>query len=123
MRLIDHDLQTAWGSGPGQDGQEELVVDLGAPRSVGFVVLSMGSYSFGYPRNLSVETSLDGIGWSSVWTGRTSVLTVRAALADPGIVPLALAFDARSARLVRLQQTAQDPRNPWWVAELAVHSP
>ena len=80
----------------------------------------MGSLSFAFPRELVVETSHDGSRWERVWSGETSVLTVRAALARPTEVPLSILLERASGRFLRLRQTAH-ATVPWWIAELAVY--
>jgi hypothetical protein len=83
----------------------------------------MGSYAFGHPRDLRIEVSLDRLTWSDVWRGPTAVQTVRAALADPAMVPVTISVQPVTARFLRLTQTAREPGIPWWIAELQVHAP
>jgi len=120
-RMIDRNVTTAWGPETPQDGREEVVVEISAAQPVGGIVLSMGAYSFGFPRELAVDLSLDGESWQNVWQGETSVATVRAAIAYPGLVPIAIDFERATAKFVRLRQTGRDERVPWWIAELSMH--
>jgi hypothetical protein len=122
-RLADGRIESAWGPGTPQDGTETVTIDLGSVQTVGAIVLGMGPYSFGFSRELAVDLSTDGEQWQTVWRGDTAVATVRAALADPGTVPVTFEIDAALARLVRLRQLGRDPLVPWWIAELRVHSP
>ncbi len=122
-RMQDGTVETAWGSGAGQRGDEEVIVDLGAPHDIASIVFEMGAFSFGFPRQLTVDVSLDRATWSDAWSGETSVATVRAAVDRPGTVPLAIDFPATSARFVRLRQTGEEPGIPWWIAELSVLAP
>jgi hypothetical protein len=114
-------VETAWSPGAVQEGGEEVLVDLGSVQNVGAVVLEMGSYSFGFPRELAIEVSTDGRQWQTVWRGETSVRTVRAALIDPGTVPVTFELGATSGRFVRLRQMGKDPVVPWWIAELKIY--
>jgi hypothetical protein len=122
-RLADGSVATAWGSGTDQHGAEEIVLDLGAPAEIGAVVFGMGAYAFGFPRELRIETSPDGIAWSEAWRGPTAVPAVNAALADPHIVPVTIEIPLVSARFVKLRQTGREPGIPWWIAELKLHGP
>lgn len=122
-RMLDDDVRTAWGSGVPQIGGEEVVLDLGASQRLGTIVLAMGAFSFGHPRSLEIDISPDGVSWSRAWTGDTSVPTVRAALAEPGVVPVAFPLTAADARYVRLRQTGNEPGIPWWIADVRVHAP
>jgi hypothetical protein len=122
-RMLDGDVRTAWGSGAGQDGGEQLVIDLGTEQRVGGLVFRMGAYAFGFPRTLVVESSRDGAAWSHAWEGSTAVATVRAALADPGDVPLTIELRDATARWLRIRQTGREADIPWWIAELGVFAP
>jgi hypothetical protein len=117
-RLVDGRLETAWGPGTAQDGAEEVVVDIGEGRHVGAVVLAMGSYAFGFPRELAIDVSNDGSQWRTAWRGQTAVPVLRAALAEPERVPLTLTFAPTPTRFVRLRQLGADSGVPWWIAEL-----
>jgi hypothetical protein len=120
-RLADGNIESAWGPGTPQDGREEVIVELEAVSTIGSIVLNVGAYSFGFPRELAIDLSPNGQDWQTVWQGETSVLTVRAALADPGNVPLTFDLGSAAAKFVRLRQLGTDPLVPWWIAELEVH--
>jgi hypothetical protein len=123
-RLLDGQIRTAWGPGRPQDGAEEVIVDLGGEQAVGAVVLAMGSFSFGFPRALAIDRSLDAVRWQTIWRGETAVATLRAALADPERVPVTFGLGPGSpARYLRLRQTGRDSTVPWWIAELEAYSP
>ena len=121
--MMDDRVETAWGSDNSQIGDEEVVVDLGAERQIGAIVLKMGAFAFGFPRLLTVEISSDASRWTPAWTGNTVVETVRAAVEEPTDVPLTIHMGQTSARFVRLRQTGSEPGIPWWIAELAIHAP
>lgn len=122
-RLSDRRVETAWGTGVNQTGDEEVLVDLGSVQSIGGIVLSMGAYSFGFPRELEIDSSADKATWAPVWGGPTAVPAVHAAIRDPGTVPLTIDLGLVSARYVRLRQTGSEPGIPWWIAELSVFAP
>lgn len=121
-RLADRRVDTHWSSGT-QQGSEELLVELEREAVVASVVLEIGSCPFGFPRDLAIDVSRDGVSWTAVWRGSTAVATVRAALDDPTNVPLLIEFDAAAGRFVRLRQLARDASVPWCVAEIALHEP
>jgi hypothetical protein len=122
-RLMDGRIDTAWGSGAAQRGDEELWIELDRRQTVGAVELAMGSYSFGFPRQLAVETSIDGTRWTEVWHGPTARLTVRAGLQDPLHVRVLIDFRPTDARFAKLRQLGRDTRVPWWIAELSLTGP
>jgi hypothetical protein len=122
-RLSDGDVETAWGPEAPQDGEEELIVELQSVDRVAVIVLDMGAFAFGFPRELAIDISPDGREWQTAWRGDTSVATVRAAVRDPVIVPVAFALPAAiSGKFVRLRQLGADPIVPWWIAELEIHA-
>ena len=122
-RMLDGDVRTAWGTEVSQTGGEEVVVDLGATREIGGVVLEMGAYAFGYPNALDIDVSPDQREWRTAWSGRPAVLAVRAAVQEPGTVPIAIDLGRTEGRYIRLRQTGAEPGIPWWIAGLRVHAP
>lgn len=58
-----------------------------------------------------------------MWSGATAATTVRAALVDPGVVPVTFTFTPVRGRYVRLRQTGNEPGIPWWIADVHVHAP
>jgi hypothetical protein len=123
QRLSDGSVESAWGSGAAQSGDEVITIELAAPQRVRAIVFRMGGFAFGYPRELTVEASPDGAAWSSVWSGSTAIPALHAALADPADVPLTISFAPAPARYLRLRQTGREPGIPWWIGELQVLSP
>lgn len=122
-RLMDATVASAWGSGAEQRGDESITIDLGGAREVGAVVFRMGAFAFGYPRQLTIETSADGTAWSPAWEGPTVLQALHAALVDSGDVPLTIAFAPVQARYLRLRQTGREVGIPWWIGELQVLAP
>jgi hypothetical protein len=116
--LADADVRTAWGTGAAQTGSEELIVEFERERQFGAVVLKMAAYSFGFPRDLAIDFSRDGENWETAWRSEASVATVRAALRDPGTVPVTFDLGGPEGRFIRLRQLGNDPTIPWWIAEL-----
>lgn len=120
--MTDGSVETAWSPGTPQDGTEEVTLEF-SPLSAGeyAVVLSMGAYSFGFPRDLAIEFSDDGNGWSPARHYDAVVPTVRAALLDPVHVPVRIDVGGFQGRFMRLRQMGKDA-SPWWIAELSVHA-
>jgi F5/8 type C domain-containing protein len=123
-RLLDGRIETAWGSGLTQTGDEEVLIDLGSEQSIGSIELGMGAFSFGFPRQLVIHVSSDQSDWLLGWAGPSAVRAVHAAVTSPGTVPMTFDLGNVKGRYVRLKQEAEgEPSIPWWIAELSVHAP
>jgi hypothetical protein len=48
---------------------------------------------------------------------------VKAAVAEPPVVPVTISFPGVNARFLRLRQTGSEAGIPWWIAELQVRAP
>jgi hypothetical protein len=118
--LLDNDPLTRWFTPGPQRGTEEVAIDLGGPRHVTGVVVSLGPYKADFPRRLAIETSLNGELWTSRWEGPTAGRTVAAVLEDPHHANLAFPFTENGARFVRLRSIHPDPVYHWTVARVAV---
>ncbi len=118
--MTDHDIITRWHAGREQRPGDSMTVDLGQPRMVHGAETLIGGYIADFPRQLSIETSLDGQLWSPAWSGGTAIMALSAALQDPLNVPLPFPFDPRSARYLRFTQTGSEQTYYWSVAELRV---
>jgi hypothetical protein len=116
---VDGDIETRWVCGS-QLADHEVTADLGLPARVAAVTHALGTNGADFPRELTVETSLDGTSWQHAWTGSPAALVLGAALAEPRITRIVLPFAAREARYVRLRQTGRHERNYWSIAELEV---
>jgi hypothetical protein len=99
--------------------EQQLTVDAGEAVAVGALVLAFGPYGSGFPRELIVDTSVDGTSWETVWQGSPAALVLRAAIESPRETRVALTFPPRAARRVRLRQIGRDDRY-WSIAELEV---
>src|SRR4029079_10589257 len=82
-RMTDGRIETAWASGRSQVGDEEVLVDLGSEQSIGGIVLGMGAFSFGYPRDIVIDVSSDRLEWRPAWAGQTAVKAGAAAVNKP----------------------------------------
>ncbi len=116
--MFDGDLITRWHAGS-QQGDESITIDFGATQHVRWIVLYQGTYAAQYPRSLVVETSMDGGGWTTAWSGSTALAAYDAAVEDPRAIPIPLRVE-RDARLLRLRQTAHEPSRVWTIVELRV---
>jgi hypothetical protein len=123
QRLSDGSVESAWGSGAAQSGDEVVTIELAAPQQVRAVVFRMGGFAFGYPRELAIDASPDGATWSLMWSGPTAIPALHAALTDPADVPLTISFEPAPARYLRLRQIGHETGIPWWIAELQLLSP
>lgn len=118
--MIDGDPVTRWHAGREQRPGDSMTVDLGASDTVDGVEMLIGGYVTDFPRQLTIETSLDKERWSQAWTGNVGVMAMSAALEDPLHFTLPFAFEARPARYVRLTQTGTEDVFYWSVAELRI---
>jgi hypothetical protein len=118
--ITDDDRITRWHTQGPQSPANELTVDLGQVRRASAVETEIGGYILDFPRELTVETSVDGTQWEQVWSGRTALTTFSAALEYPLDVPLRFPFESRQARYVRLRQTGRDDTFYWSISRLRV---
>ena len=118
--MTDGDIVTRWHAGREQRPGDSMTVDLGQPRLVHGAETLIAGYVADFPRQLSIETSLDGQVWSPAWSGGTAMMALSAALEDPLNVPLPFPFEPRSARYLRFTQTGSEETYYWSVAELRV---
>ena len=122
-RMTNGSVESAWNAGLNQIGDEEVTIDLGSTQDVGAIVFKMGAFAFGFPRALEIDSSRDGTTWDPIWGGQPAVLTVHAAIADPGVVPLTIDLGRVATRYLRIRQTGSEPGIPWWIPELIICGP
>jgi hypothetical protein len=116
---IDGNAATRWVCSQ-QWGAEWFAADLGAEIDrVSAVRYTMGESYREFPRQLVVETSLDGDTWEPAWDGDVIAPTIDGALLDPLMAPTTVRFAPRRARHVRLRQTGKDQVG-WALPELAI---
>ncbi len=118
--LTDGDILTRWDAGREQRPGDAITADLGENREVNGIEMLIGGYVADFPRQLSIETSLDGVAWSGAWNGGTAITAFAAALEDPLNVTLPFSFTTRPARYVRLTQTGEERIYYWSIAELRI---
>lgn len=118
--MMDGDLLTRWSAGRHQRAGDSVTVDLGSPQNVQGIEMWIGAYVADFPRELLIETSLDGAVWQRAWAGPGSGPTLIAALLDARQLPLTFAFGPATARYIRLTQTGTEPLYYWTIAELKV---
>lgn len=119
-RMTDGDLWTRWDTGHAQRPGDSLTVDLGQAREVTSAELQIGGFVTDFPRQLRIETSLDGQDWREAWTGAGALVAFAGALEDPRAVPLRFRFEPRSARYLRFTQTGMDETYYWSISELRI---
>jgi hypothetical protein len=118
--MTDDDLVSRWDAGRAQRPGDSFTADLGQPREVSGAEVSLGGYVADFPRQLSIDLSVDGQSWTQVWNGGTALLTLSAALEDPLNVTLPFSFERRTARYIRFTQHGVEPTYYWSVAELKI---
>jgi len=89
---------------------------------VGTIVHALGAVGTAFPRRLVIETSLDGLDWTTAWEGSLAAAVLEAAMTAPLEIRAALSFPGRTARYIRLRQTGRHDLFYWSIAELEVWS-
>ena len=117
----DDDLDTRWVCGV-QNAEHQVTFDLGYAASAGAIVHALGTAGADFPRQLIVETSLDGQAWDAAWQGSPAAAVLHAAMASPRATRAVLSFTPRPARYVRLRQIGRHEINYWSIAEFEVWS-
>ena len=120
--LTDGDVASRWHGGPQTPGQE-ISLDLGTASVIGAVIMELGPYRGEYPRDLVIETSVDGRVWSRIWAGPTESEALLARLVSRHEVPLVFPLGGQTARWLRLRQLGADPMHYWSIGELSVVAP
>ncbi len=116
---VDGDARTRWDSGP-QQGTEIVTIDLGAPRVVDGVTMTLGGRTTDSPRSLAIDTSEDEGQWTIRWDGSVGVAVFAAAVRDPRELPLTFPLPHVRTRWIRLRQLGRDPVFYWSIYELHV---
>lgn len=119
--VVDGDAASRWSSKVQINGMA-ITLDLGSTRTVAGVSQALGRWISDYPRQLAVETSLDGGHWSPAWEGRGIGPAIAGVMRAPGEGRMMLPFTPRAARLVRLRLVS-DAVASWTIAEVVVHGP
>jgi hypothetical protein len=120
--LTDRNPLTFWSLlRPQRDG-DLLQLDLGKPAETCAVFLSVGRFRESYPRQLTVETSLDAIVWRTAAALRTAGPTMRAALEDPTQVTVPITLLPGTGRFVRLRAGESQTKMPWVVTDVMIRS-
>ncbi len=117
--LLDHDLTTRWGPAGGQEGGEELMLDLGSVQPVAGTILFLGPYLSEFPRRLAIDVRVSDEEWTRVYAGTAVSQALAGILQSPLEAPVFIPFTA-SARWIRIRQIGRDPFLTWSVAELRV---
>jgi hypothetical protein len=124
LSVTDDDPATWWATPRPQREGDSLTIDLGENgASPCALELSVGEFQPAYPRSVVIESSTDERAWTTVAHVRTSVLAIRAALADPTRTAFAIPLTERPARFLRIRLDQTNLTFPWHVAELKVRAP
>lgn len=120
--VSDGSLDTRWHCEGGAVGQQ-IVLDTGEVTTISAVAPALGQYVTDTPRNLRVETSIDGARWDLAWSGPAWAAAMRAGWTDAKRMDLLLPFTPVRARYVRLTDVGRPGLFYWSVAELHVFKP
>lgn len=118
-RAIDRDLKTNWLCGPGIS-EQQLLIDLGSEQTAGGLVHHEGKFTGDFPREMTIETSVDGRAWTPAWRGNAWGVALLAAMKSPTTLEMWFPFEPRPARYLRLTRPAQQQEYYWNIAELEV---
>lgn len=118
--LTDGDPISHWDSGSPQRGHEWIVLDMGKAQRFEALMLGIGPYFAGYPRQLAIDGSPDGQRWTPLFEGRSAWRAVDAARRNPREVAFTFAFAPTDARWIRLRQLGYADEAHWIISELAV---
>jgi hypothetical protein len=120
--LTDRNPKTWWTTLRAQQAGDILRLDLGRTAHPCAIFVSVGEFRASYPRQLTVDTSADGLTWNTVATLRTAGLTMRAALEDPKNVTMPIALQPTTGRYVRLRAGESHAVIPWIVTDVIVRN-
>jgi hypothetical protein len=118
--ITDDDPLTFWANGRPQQPGDALTLELAAPAQPCAVQLSNGPFIKGYPRALTIQTSIDGTAWQTVSTLRTAGLAIRAGLDHPVAMTMTIPIRAPLSRFIRLQLADRAPDSHWVVTKAGV---
>jgi hypothetical protein len=116
--LADEKLEEIWTCAP-QEGTETITLTLASAVRVTGLRMTQGR-PVEFPRQLLVETSLDGATWVPARRGDIVAEFIRAAHAAPTLPVVEVAIEPAEARAVRLRQVGRDPRAAWSLREVEV---
>jgi hypothetical protein len=118
--MTDGDPATFWHSRQPQTGGESVAIDLGRVHRVDGIDVSLGRFIDAFPRQLTVETSIDGAGWQEAWRGDAGRLVILPIFEPATDVRLRFPVGGKPARYLRLTQTGRADQSSWTIAELIV---
>jgi hypothetical protein len=105
---IDGNKATRWSTGRAQMGDEWFRVDLGAAKSISRVLIDDTSQPQDFPAAYTIETSMDGTAFAAVTMGAGMPTTTT------------IQFTPRTARYLRIRQTAMKAANWFSIDELTI---
>jgi hypothetical protein len=97
-------------------GAAVTIADLGASRVVRSISFAARWRYADVPERMTVETSMDGMAWSTAWEDWTGARLLAAAVQDQRAVPVQIPLPDVGARFIRIQ-----PSPRWLPGELRVH--
>jgi hypothetical protein len=116
--LADQSREEIWTCAP-QEGTETITLTLASPMRVTGIRMTQGR-PVEFPRQLLIETSLDGTTWTPARRGDIVPEFIRAAHAAPTLPVVEVAIEPAEARVVRLRQVGRDPMAAWSLREVEV---
>jgi len=119
--LTDGNQETWWATPHPQRVGDYLQLDFGTAVRPCALTLGSGRFLDSYARQMVIDTSVDGVSWTTVATRRTAGMTMRAAVADPRHVTISVPLVPSAMRYVRIRLEESHPTVPWIVTDVAVN--
>jgi hypothetical protein len=116
----DGDVGTVWVCSESAS-EQTIDVDLGREAVTGAVVTRIDRYFDQFPRDFTVETSLDQTTWTPAWQGSLAGQTIRGGLDDPKSIRIVIPYSPRMTRYIRLRHPPAEDYS-WVISELEVWS-
>jgi hypothetical protein len=113
-------MNAAWKTAAAQRGDEEVLIELDAPRKVDEVAIGLGSDPLEYPGAVLIETSTDGREWVQRWRSGCGGVAFEAALLNARQPVLRFQLGGVESRFIRVRELWSDPVNPWSISSIAV---
>ncbi len=108
----------AWPASMQPSGRNGVVMDLGAARPVRTVAFDVGDHGRALDPKIAVESSTDGVQWSTVWEDWIGGSALDAALRDPLAIPVRLTLPDVTTRYLRVH-----PAPDWLARTLHAYGP
>lgn len=118
--LKDNKIETRWTAASPKANGQFLVVKFRQPRAVSRVSLGLGKFYDGFAKDLSVETSEDGITWKKAAGAYSLAEFALDLIRNPSRATQDLDLPGDRIKCLRITQMGRDENVPWAVAEMTI---